>query len=86
MTIVRKAGETAPVINEKGEAEDPSVSLTTSLPPAGAAFSAGLTGGISTSIAVFCHELPHELGNTTLNFYLASSVSGCFSVQCIQMS
>lgn len=29
----------------------------------GAAFSAGLTGGISTSIAVFCHELPHELGN-----------------------
>lgn len=31
----------------------------------GAAFSAGLTGGISTSIAVFCHELPHELGNIT---------------------
>ncbi|XP_030342199.1 zinc transporter ZIP10 isoform X4 [Strigops habroptila] len=29
----------------------------------GAAFSAGLTGGISTSIAVFCHELPHELGD-----------------------
>lgn len=29
----------------------------------GAAFSSGLTGGISTSIAVFCHELPHELGN-----------------------
>ncbi|XP_041119591.1 zinc transporter ZIP10-like [Polyodon spathula] len=28
----------------------------------GAAFSAGVTGGISTSIAVFCHELPHELG------------------------
>ncbi|XP_041118300.1 zinc transporter ZIP10 isoform X1 [Polyodon spathula] len=29
----------------------------------GAAFSAGVTGGISTSIAVFCHELPHELGD-----------------------
>ncbi|KAG7233891.1 hypothetical protein INR49_006453 [Caranx melampygus] len=27
----------------------------------GAAFSANLTGGISTSVAVFCHELPHEL-------------------------
>lgn len=40
------------------------------LPPSnsGAAFSAGLTGGISTSIAVFCHELPHELGNATLKF------------------
>ncbi|MBN3295704.1 S39AA protein, partial [Amia calva] len=29
----------------------------------GAAFSATVTGGISTSIAVFCHELPHELGD-----------------------
>ncbi|XP_078407976.1 zinc transporter ZIP10 isoform X3 [Cetorhinus maximus] len=27
----------------------------------GASFSASLTGGLSTSIAVFCHELPHEL-------------------------
>ncbi|XP_006810864.2 zinc transporter ZIP10-like [Neolamprologus brichardi] len=31
----------------------------------GAAFSANLTGGISTSVAVFCHELPHELGTCT---------------------
>ncbi|KAK9969281.1 hypothetical protein ABG768_027472 [Culter alburnus] len=29
----------------------------------GAAFSANITGGISTSVAVFCHELPHELGD-----------------------
>lgn len=29
----------------------------------GAAFSANMTGGISTSVAVFCHELPHELGD-----------------------
>ncbi|XP_078407973.1 zinc transporter ZIP10 isoform X1 [Cetorhinus maximus] len=29
----------------------------------GASFSASLTGGLSTSIAVFCHELPHELGD-----------------------
>ena len=28
----------------------------------GAAFTEDITGGISTSIAVFCHELPHELG------------------------
>ncbi|XP_027879235.1 zinc transporter ZIP10 isoform X2 [Xiphophorus couchianus] len=29
----------------------------------GAAFSSNITGGISTSVAVFCHELPHELGD-----------------------
>ncbi|XP_077131497.1 zinc transporter ZIP10 [Ranitomeya variabilis] len=29
----------------------------------GAAFSTGVTGGLSTSVAVFCHELPHELGD-----------------------
>ncbi|XP_067136233.1 zinc transporter ZIP10-like [Centruroides vittatus] len=29
----------------------------------GAAFSAGISGGFSTTVAVFCHELPHELGD-----------------------
>ncbi|XP_015917731.1 zinc transporter foi [Parasteatoda tepidariorum] len=29
----------------------------------GAAFASGTAGGISTTVAVFCHELPHELGD-----------------------
>ncbi|GFR99228.1 zinc transporter ZIP10 [Elysia marginata] len=29
----------------------------------GAAFANSITGGFSTSIAVFCHELPHEIGD-----------------------
>lgn len=29
----------------------------------GASFSESINLGISTSIAVFCHEVPHELGN-----------------------
>ena len=28
----------------------------------GAAFAAGAASGLSTSVAVFCHELPHEIG------------------------
>lgn len=29
----------------------------------GAAFASGIAGGLSTTVAVFCHELPHELGD-----------------------
>lgn len=32
----------------------------------GAAFTEGLSSGLSTSVAVFCHELPHELGKTQI--------------------
>ena len=28
----------------------------------GAAFAISIWGGISTTVAVFCHELPHEVG------------------------
>lgn len=29
----------------------------------GAAFAGSIAGGFSTSVAIFCHELPHELGD-----------------------
>ncbi|KAL8592515.1 hypothetical protein ACOMHN_030200 [Nucella lapillus] len=29
----------------------------------GAAFANSITGGLSTAVAVFCHELPHEIGD-----------------------
>lgn len=32
----------------------------------GAAFTAGIGPGISTSIAVLCHEIPHELGDLAI--------------------
>lgn len=36
----------------------------------GAAFTEGLSSGLSTSVAVFCHELPHELGETFFLFHM----------------
>ena len=41
--------------------------------PPGAAFSSGIPGGFSTTVAVFCHELPHELGETVAFTYFVSS-------------
>uniref|UniRef100_A0A8C4VQH4 Solute carrier family 39 member 5 n=1 Tax=Gopherus evgoodei TaxID=1825980 RepID=A0A8C4VQH4_9SAUR len=32
----------------------------------GAAFSDGVSSGLSTTVAVFCHELPHELGDLAM--------------------
>nr|XP_054757679.1 zinc transporter ZIP4-like [Lytechinus pictus] len=32
----------------------------------GASFTLGISAGLSTSIAVFCHELPHELGDLAI--------------------
>ncbi|XP_078671343.1 uncharacterized protein LOC144911302 isoform X2 [Branchiostoma floridae x Branchiostoma belcheri] len=40
----------------------------------GAAFASGIPGGVSTSIAVFCHELPHELGDFALLIRAGMSV------------
>lgn len=43
----------------------------------GAAFSNSITGGISTSIAVFCHELPHEIGEYFVQFAISNALFFC---------
>ncbi|XP_017096085.2 zinc transporter foi [Drosophila bipectinata] len=40
----------------------------------GAAFAENLAGGFSTSLAVFCHELPHELGDFAILIKAGMSV------------
>lgn len=40
----------------------------------GAAFSENIAGGFSTSLAVFCHELPHELGDFAILIKAGMSV------------
>ncbi|XP_022911924.1 zinc transporter foi [Onthophagus taurus] len=40
----------------------------------GAAFSNSLSGGLSTTVAVFCHELPHELGDFAMLLKAGMSV------------
>ncbi|XP_055345415.1 LOW QUALITY PROTEIN: zinc transporter ZIP6-like [Paramacrobiotus metropolitanus] len=54
-----------------------------------AAFSLDVRSGISTSIAIFCHEVPHELGdfaillNTGMSFKLALVLNLVSAVTCL---
>ncbi|XP_061182838.1 zinc transporter ZIP6-like [Saccostrea echinata] len=49
----------------------------------GAAFSNSITGGISTSIAVFCHELPHEIGDFAVLLRAGMTVKQAIIYNCV---
>ncbi|XP_067651865.1 zinc transporter ZIP10-like [Haliotis asinina] len=49
----------------------------------GAAFASSITGGISTSIAVFCHELPHEIGDFAVLLRAGMSVKQAVVYNCL---
>lgn len=49
----------------------------------GAAFSMGMAAGLSTSIAVLCHELPHEVGDFALLLHSGMSVKVAIFYNCV---
>lgn len=49
----------------------------------GSAFANSLTGGLSTSIAVFCHELPHELGDFAMLLNAGMSAKQALTYNCV---
>lgn len=49
----------------------------------GSAFANSLTGGLSTSIAVICHELPHELGDFAMLLKAGMSAKKALVYNCV---
>ncbi|VDI17035.1 solute carrier family 39 (zinc transporter), member 10 [Mytilus galloprovincialis] len=49
----------------------------------GAAFAASLTGGLSTSIAIFCHEIPHEIGDFAVLLRAGMTVKQALVYNCL---
>ncbi|RUS70619.1 hypothetical protein EGW08_021623 [Elysia chlorotica] len=49
----------------------------------GAAFASSITGGFSTSIAVFCHELPHEIGDFAVLLRAGMSAKQAIMYNCL---